>query len=90
MSTLSQFSGGGVKSVQRGTIIISNGSLAATGTITAVDPLRSMVNHLGQTMEFDNNRVLSRISLANSTTVTANRVLAIDATTISYEVIEFY
>ena len=89
MSTLSQFSGGGVKSVQRGTISISSAT-SATQTITAVDPLKTMINHLGETMSQDSTLYLARLSLTNSTTVTATRTTTTSSTTVSYEVIEFY
>ena len=93
MSTLSQFSGGGIKgSVQRGTISISNTSVSATQTITAVDPLKTMINYLGNSMNASANSYHAYLTLTNSTTVTAQRTSGnIGVTTIvSYEVIEFY
>ena len=89
MSTLSQFSGGRIKSVQRGTIAISF-TTSATETITAVDPLKTMINYLGETTVFNDIRTNARISLTNSTTITATRFDDTGTTTVSYEVIEFY
>jgi len=91
MSTLSQFSGGGIKSVQRGTITVPSNSSSATATITAVDTSKSMMNYLG----FAGGGVSTydlwpRIALTNSTTVTASRTGASFSSSVSYEVIEFY
>ena len=97
MSTLSQFAGGGVKSVQRGTIVFTSATTAGA-TITAVDPNKTMLNYLGQNGYYNVTTTnsldgigLSRISLTDSTTVTATRYTT--STTghiVSYEVIEFY
>ena len=92
MSTLSQFSGGGIKgSVQRGTITIGAGSNVATQTITAVDTSKSMINFLGFSgASVSANDSWPRISLTNSTTVTATKAFTIGTVVVSYEVIEFY
>lgn len=99
MSTLSQFAAGGIKSVQRGTIsFFGTPTIAVGATINSVDVSKTMVNYLGQTGYYlgsSSNPLdgigLSRLSLDNSTTVTATRS---DTNTythvVSYEVIEFY
>lgn len=72
MSTLSQFfTGGRIKSVQRGTIAMgASGSVAAT--ISAVDTSKSVIFHLGsQSPDNDFSRGMTRVQLTNSTTVTA-------------------
>lgn len=91
MSTLSQFTGGGIKSVQRGTILIS-GVANATATITSVNINKSMVSFLGfaESTFFTDNRAVPYIALTNATTVTAIRSSSSGATVVSYEVIEFY
>ena len=93
MSTLSQFAGGGVKSVQRGTITILSSVNIGTATISSVNVNKTMINFLGLTENtiVSSNNYLARIELTNATTVTATRVSAGGGTTIvSYEVIEFY
>ena len=91
MSTLSQFSGGGVKSVQRGTITVSGTSQTNTATITAVDTSKSMISFTGFSggamSTYDN---WPRLFLTNSTTVTATRNGSSFSVVVSYEVIEFY
>ena len=91
MSTLTQFTGSGIKSIQRGTISISN-ALSATATITSVNTNKSMVSFLGftETSTLTDNRGAAYIVLTNATTVTANRLTSSNTTTVSYEVIEFY
>lgn len=91
MSTLSQFGGGGVKSVQRGTITVTSNSNSQTATITAVDTSKSMVNYLGFTggavSTYD---TWPRVALTNSTTVTVTKGGSTLGIIVSYEVIEFY
>lgn len=96
MSTLSQFTGGGIKSVQRGTITILGGvGTTATATINAVNTNKSMLTYLGQSGYYSTstNQGISnsRIALTSSTQITATTIVT-PATTnyvISYEVIEF-
>lgn len=96
MSTLTQFAGGGIKSVQRGTISFT-GALTAGATINSVNVNKTMVNYLGQTGYYNTTSSifadgigLARLSLDNSTTVTATRVTASTSLhVVSYEVIEF-
>ena len=95
MSVASQFSGGGIKSIQRGTI--SAYSASATATITAVNTSKTMLNFCGVTLGYvsgyyTSNPESAYISLTNSTTVTVNNRAGSMAVppTVSYEVIEFY
>ena len=92
MSTLSQFSGGGVKSIQRGTISITGFATSSTATINLVNTSKTMINYLGNIMNADSNQCHSYLTLTNSTTVTAQRQAGGTNvnTTVSYEVIEFY
>lgn len=97
MSTLTQFAGSGVKSVQRGTISFT-GALTAGATINSVNVSKTMVNYLGQngyynaaSSSFIDGIGLARLSLDNSTTVTATRFSTSTVShVVSYEVIEFY
>jgi len=92
MSTLSQFSGGGVKNVQRGTISIIGLVTSNTATINSVNTSKTMINYLGNTTNVASNLYNPYLTLTNSTTVTAQRNSATSGavTTVSYEVIEFY
>ena len=105
MSTLSQFSGGGIKSIQRGAI--ASFFPTSTATITAVNTAKTMLNFCGCS---DGYAVISagvegfagsRIALTSSTQVTAaapfNVGNNIDGAydpdyfaVISYEVIEYF
>jgi len=97
MSSLTDFVGGGIKSIQRGTIVIAAGvSSSQTATVTAVNVNKSMLNYLGVTGYYSAANIDGignvRISLTNSTTVTANAIAIpnVTAYTVSYELIEFY
>jgi hypothetical protein len=95
MSTLSQFAGGGIKSIQRG--IINHSSVSSTSvTVNAVDTSKSTLNYLGHTGYYSASSVDGysnlRIALTNSTTVTSN-ALATNAVTsgvVSFELIEYF
>ena len=91
MSTLSQFTGGGIKSIQRGTISITNPNFFATATITSVNVNKTMINFLGLSENSSStaNNYLARIELTNATTITAIRISSSGTTALSYEVIEF-
>ena len=95
MSTLSQFSGGGVKSVQRGTITIS-ASASATATVNSVDVNKSLLTHLGQTGYYSTSggEGISNVmlSLTNGTTITAVTYTTpnIVPYVVSYELVEYY
>ena len=87
MSTLSQFGfGGGIKSIQRGTILLPSptigGAATQTATIIPVNTSKSILYYLGVrnglTSDANINRlgggrasVLAMIELTNSTTITA-------------------
>lgn len=95
MSNLTQFSSGGIKSIQRGTITISGTALTATATITAVDTAKSELRHLGVSSNppastIDHEYAL-RLSLTNSTTITATRAAAPNSTSaiVSWELTEW-
>ena len=95
MSNFSQFSSGGIKSVQRGTISLTGSNTTATATVSAVDVTKSQLAMLGLSTDSGNTNVTSesftRLSLTNSTTITATRGtvgLGIH-TTVSWELTEF-
>jgi hypothetical protein len=93
MSLLTQFIGGGIKSIQRGTFSIPQTDFTATATISSVTTGKSFVNFLGVSYSESSvpgGRVY--IELTNSTTVTATRASVGSQTagvTVSYEVVEF-
>jgi hypothetical protein len=98
MSTLSQFFSGSspIKSIQRGTITIPANATSATATITSVNTSKTMINFLGYNHDtaytsYSPNIVVPRITLTNSTTVTATKGTShfASVTIVSYEVIEF-
>ncbi len=80
-----------IRSVQRGTIVIANGTASNTATITTVNTTKSIVTFLGTTFTaiaaVDER---ARLTLTNSTTVTANRVGTTDTVTIGYQVVEYW
>jgi hypothetical protein len=97
MSTLSQFSGGGIKgSVQRGTITISIGSGSTTATVNSVDVNKSLLTHLGQSGYYNASTTDGlgnvRLFLTNGTTITASAYASpnIVPYVVSYELVEYY
>lgn len=91
MSTLTQFTGGGIKSIQRGTITLSL-TLTATATISSVNVNKSMLNFLGcvDNTGFTTNLGFARIELTNATTITASRGTGTSGSSVvAYEVIEY-
>lgn len=85
-----------VKSVQYGSITIGTGSTSNTATITAVRTDKALLVYLGGTVSGsgtgNTDIALSRVTLTNSTTVTATRGES-DAnlsTVTTFVVIEFY
>ena len=99
MSNLSQFGGGGVKSVQRGTITVNIAGSATTysntATITAVDTSKSVLTLLGAAYPASTNYgpATARVELTNSTTVTAyagHNSGGVGNYIIGYQVVEFY
>lgn len=97
MSNLSQFfSGGGIKSLQRGTISVTlNGSGIGSGTatISSVTTTKSAVSLMGSNVtggSYPSTFHSARVELTNATTVTAavnggpSEVIVV-----GYEVVEF-
>lgn len=89
--------GGGLRSIQRGTItIVGGGVLSNTATITAVDTANTVLVMLGQSSNSSASDIrdsFARITLTNATTVTANRTSGVDAAasiTVSFEVREYF
>ena len=94
MSTLSQFSGGGVKSVQRGTITINVSAGNATATVNSVDVNKSLLTHLGQSGYYNSTAdgiFNVRLFLTNGTTITATTQAAPNVVSyvVSYELVEY-
>lgn len=85
MSSLTDFVGGGIKSIQRGTITSSNPATTTTATISAVNTNKTMLNYLGASI------ANARITLTDATTITLTIAYEFAVnTSVSYEVIEFY
>lgn len=81
-----------IKSIQRGTIAMSSSEITKTATVNSVDTAKSVLNFLGSSCDTLNGGPgFIRLSLTNSTTVTADRgIHGSSAATASYEVIEYY
>ena len=81
--------GAGVTSIQAGSIAVTGTS--ATDTITSVDLSNSIVLFNGQWTGFvvTEDSLNTRVSLTNSTTVTANRNSSSGTINVNYTVIEF-
>lgn len=79
----------GVKSIQRGTILLNLGDATGTATITSVNTSKSELRHLGNSSiaAVDAN---TRIALTDSTTITATRESTTQAATVSWELTEHY
>lgn len=91
MSNFSQFFGGGVKSVQRGTISIGLGLTSATVTVSAVDPAKAVLLWAGVTTNAGDLTTLGFLVLTNATTITAQRHSNESyTTTISWQLVEYY
>ena len=97
MSTLSQFSGGGIKSIQRGTITIGlTASTAVAATITAVNTAKTILNYCGCTSGLKTSSSamseMARIELSSSTQITATSRTGsmTNNVVVSYEVIEYF
>jgi hypothetical protein len=87
MSTLSQFSSGAVKSIQRGTLSISS-STTGTATISSVNTSKTELRYLGISSGSAGSDV-TRIVLTNATTITATCGSSITGT-VSWELTEFF
>lgn len=94
MSTISQFGGGGIKSIQRGVITITSGNTTATATITAVDTSKTELRFLGGSGTDGAGAVsnIPRVALTNSTTITATTGFATSGSGsfVSWELTEYY
>lgn len=90
MSTLLQF-GGGVKSIQRGTIVISgSGVNNTTATITSVVTSKTELRLLGFYTDINNLLQSPKIELTDSTTITAWKGTTTGSVTLSWELTEYY
>lgn len=81
-----------IRSVQRGTITIANGSSSNTATISAVTTGKTSMKLLGSrcgstVVTFTD--ALAEVDLTNSTTVTASRNGATGSLTVRYECTEY-
>jgi hypothetical protein len=83
VSTLSQFTPGRIKSIQRGTI-----SGSATATITAVDTAKSILTNLGHSAPGAGS--IARLTFTNSTTITATNGGVDSPGTTGFQVVEYY
>ena len=64
--------GRAIKSVQRGTIVISNGGFSGTATVSAVNPAKAELRfHGGVGYNSGGATLIPTITLTNSTTITA-------------------
>jgi hypothetical protein len=89
MSTLSQFGGGSIKSIQRGVINTGN-TTSATATISAVNPAKSILSTTGSNTNPAAN-IWSYLSLTNSTTITATvSTSSANASAIAWQLVEYY
>lgn len=85
---------GAIVGIDRGTILVntSSGSLTNTATVGAVNTSRAVLSHLGHTIGSNSDVIpKSRITLTNSTTITANAETSTGAydVTVSYELVEY-
>lgn len=74
----------GIKSIQRGVIVMS--ALTGTATVAAVNVAKAELRVLG----WDNSTQGVRIALTNSTTITATIVSSAGTTNVSWELTEWY
>lgn len=79
--------GGGIKSVQRGSIAIAYNVASGTATITAVDPNKAYVIVTGQNSA---DAGQWSVVLTNATTVTATHPTGSLANTFNFQVVESY
>jgi hypothetical protein len=85
-----------IKSIQRGTITISGFDTSQTATITSINTAKSFISFGGSTSVNTSTSAEiirpARVVLTNSTTVTATCAAqnSSAATTISYEVVEYF
>ena len=87
--------GSAIKSIQRGTLVLSG--LSAAATISEVNVNKTMLNLVGASSKSAvqagtpvTGHHFVRLALTNETTVSATREASDAGATVSYEVIEFY
>jgi len=94
MSNLSEFIGGGIKSVQSGTTNLTTGVQAVNETINAIDPAKSFACVRGFVSNTDNINKYFIVEILNSTTVRIVLVRNTNDTTASanvdWTVVEYY
>ena len=80
-----------IKSIQRGTIILSPTEASITATITEVDMQNSSLRFCG--VRTDSTAIgagHANLVLTNSTTITATRIVTTNTVVVNYELVEFY
>ena len=79
------------KSIQRGTIQITNGNLTNTDTISIDDVSKAAIFHLGAAIPTANmDDALCHLIITSTTVVTAERNSSTDPVTVGYQVVEGY
>lgn len=84
--------GGGIKSIQRGTIAITNSNTSATATISPVVTSKTELRFLGSQGNIAGpDGIMVTVALTNSTTVTATRASGASGVTVnvSWELTEW-
>jgi len=80
-----------IKSIQRGTITVPNSTTSATATVTAVVTGKAELRMLGaSTTSGETAAPELRVTLTNSTTITATRVNTTYAVIVSWELTEWW
>lgn len=82
-----------IKSIQYGTVVIPDTLQTATATITAVDITKAALMYLGNdgldTLNAGRSN-FDRVTLTNSTTVTANRAFNTGIGNVNFVVVEYF
>lgn len=76
-----------IKSIQRGTTSVSGSNVTATSTVTAVVTGKAELRMLGAS---STGAQEVRVTLTNSTTITATRSQTADSVTVSWELVEWW
>lgn len=84
--TVVEFETGGIESIQRGTITIEGAAYENTTTILEVDTTKAVVLYLGALSDTAGNSAICRVTLTDSTTVTAARPATGATTVVGFEV----
>lgn len=94
MSNISQFTNGGVKSVQRRDIVITTGNASASDSITSVNTAKSTLQILGIVANATAVDIVQHSfipSFTSSTLITVTRYSgALVNVTVSVQVVEYY